>query len=138
MAKSREDLSRWALEKAEEYLLSAQKNIEEERLFVAAEEIFRAMENSLEALLYHKGVKRIAYPGREKEFTGRLALQFLVRDELVSKGTINSEDYNLYLRYASDLHKAGYSYGTFDRKYLEDALEYVESVFYKAKAIVQR
>lgn len=137
MEKSRGDLSKWALDKAEEYLLSAQKNVEEERLFVAAEEIFRAMENSLEAILYHKGVKRIAYPGKEKKFTGRLALQFLIRDELVSKGTVSDEDYNRYLRYASDLHRAGYTYGTFDRKYLEDALEYAEKVFYKAKTAIQ-
>ena len=138
MAKSREDLSRWALEKAEEYMLSAKENVREERLFVATEEIFRAMENTLEALLYHKGIRRIAYPGKEKEFTGRLALQFLVRDELVSKGTVSSEDYDRYLRYASDLHKAGYSYGTFDREYLENASEYVENLFYRAKTIIQR
>ena len=134
MVKSRGDLVRWALEKAEEYLLSARQNVEEERLFVAAEEIFRAMENSLEALLYHKGVKRIAYPGKEKEFTGRLALQFLVRDELASKGIITSDDYNQYLRYASDLHRSGYSFGTFEKEYLENALEYVEKLFYRAQA----
>jgi len=104
---------------------------------VAAEEIFRAMENSLEAILYHKGVKRISYPGKEKEFTGRLALQFLIRDELVSKGTVSTEDYDCCLRYASDLHRAGYSYGSFDRKYLEDALEYAEKVFYNAKSVIQ-
>ena len=134
MVKSREDLVRWALEKAEEYLLSARQNVEEERLFVAAEEIFRAMENSLEALLYHRGVKRIAYPGKEKEFTGRLALQFLVRDELVSKGIVTSDDYDQYLRYASDLHRGGYSFGTFEKQYLENALEYVERLFYRAQA----
>lgn len=52
MAESREDLVKWALEKAEEYLISAREDLEEDRLFVAADEISRAMENSLEALLY--------------------------------------------------------------------------------------
>jgi len=134
MVESREDLVKWALEKAEEYLVSAKKNLEEDRLFVAAEEIFRAMENSLEALLYQQGVKKIAYPGKEKEFTGRLALQFLMRDNLLKKKIISEVDYNRYLSYATKLHQAGYKYGSFDEKQLEEALEYAEDLFNRALA----
>jgi uncharacterized protein (UPF0332 family) len=134
MVESREDLVKWALNKAEEYLLSAKKNFEEDRLFVAAEEIFRAIENSLEALLYQQGVKKIAYPGKEKEFTGRLALQFLVRDNLLKRRIISEADYNKYLSYATRLHQAAYKYGSFDEKQLEDALAYAEDLFHKALA----
>jgi len=83
MAKSREDLVRWSLQKAEEYLQSANENLKAGRLFPAAEEIFRSVETSLEAMLYHFGTKKIEYLGRRKKFTGRLALQFLIRDNLV-------------------------------------------------------
>jgi len=134
MVENREDLVKWALEKAEEYLMSAKKNLEEGRLFVAAEEIFRAMENSLEALLYQQGVKKIAYPGKEKEFTGRLALQFLMRDNLLKKKIISEADYNRYLSYATKLHQAGYKYGSFDEKQLEEALAYAEDLFNRALA----
>ena len=51
MGKSRGGLASWALQKAEEYLESAQANIYAGRLFPAAEEVFRSVENSLEALL---------------------------------------------------------------------------------------
>lgn len=134
MAESREDLVKWTLEKAEEYLMSAKGNLDEGRLFVAAEEIFRAMENSLEAMLYQQGIKRIAYPGREKEFTGRLALQFLIRDDLLRKGIISQGDYNQYLGYATKLHHAGYTYGSFEEKELRKALEYAEDLFHRAVA----
>ena len=138
MAGNREDLVKWALGKAEEYLLSARQNLNEGRLFVAAEETFRAMENTLEAILYQQGVKRIAYPGKEKEFTGRLALQFLIRDELIPKGLVSENDYAKYLRYASDLHKGGYQYGVFDEKQVDEALAYAEDLFYRAKSITQK
>jgi len=138
MEKNRDDLVKWALGKAEEYLLSAQRNVEEERLYVAAEEAFRAIENSLEALLYSRGITRIAYPGGEKEFTGRLALQFLVRDQLLGTGMISRADYNRYLEYASALHHAGYQYGTFDEKKVRQALGYAEDIFYRAKAIMKK
>lgn len=133
MVESREDLVKWALDRAEEYLLSAKKNLEEGRLFVAAEEIFRAIENSLEAMLYQQGIKKIAYPGKEREFTGRLALQFLVRDNLLKK-IISEMDYNEYLGYATKLHQAGYRYGSFDEKQLEGALAYAEDLFNRALA----
>jgi len=54
-AKNREDLVKWCLKKAEEYLQSAQENIRAGRLFPAAEEIFRSVESALEALLYNFG-----------------------------------------------------------------------------------
>ena len=72
MGRSREGLTSWALQKAEEYLESAQANIAAGRLFPAAEEVFRSVENSLEALLYSRGVRRIEYPGGRGMFTGRL------------------------------------------------------------------
>ncbi len=134
MAESQGDLGKWASEKAEEYLSSAKDNLEEGRHYVAAEETFRAIENSLEAMLYQQGVKRIAYPGTQKEFTGRLALQFLVRDNLVNKGVITQADYNKYLGYAARLHQAGYRYGAFEEKELRKALEYAEDLFHRALA----
>ncbi len=135
MAKNREDLIRWSLRKAEEYLESASANLENDRLYPAAEEIFRAIETSLEAMLYHYGVARIEYPGRKK-FTGRLALQFLIRDTLMSLGRIERTTYDKYLELASELHKAGYTQGAFfEKKSLEEALEFAEGIFYKAKAL---
>ncbi|MGQ9468805.1 MAG: hypothetical protein ACUVTD_03130 [Nitrososphaerales archaeon] len=59
MEKSRQDLARWSVKRSEEYLESAHSNIEAGRLFPAAEEIFRAVEVSLEALLYYFGVRKI-------------------------------------------------------------------------------
>jgi uncharacterized protein (UPF0332 family) len=135
MVESQEDLVKWALSKAEEYLGSAKSNMDEGRSFVAAEEIFRAIENSLEAMLYAKGIKRIAYPGREKEFTGRLALQFLVRDNLLNKKLISRAAYDNYLAYAAKLHQAGYHYGSFDDKELPKAMEYAEDLFHRAAAM---
>ncbi len=132
MEGSQEDLAKWALDKAEEYLGSAKSNLEEGRRYVAAEEIFRAIENSLEAMLYQQGVKRIAYPGTGKEFTGRLALQFLVRDNLVKKKLISQAEYDKYLGYAAKLHQAGYRYGVFEEKELKNALEYAEDLFNRA------
>lgn len=134
MAESREDLVKWSLEKAEEYLSSAKENLGEGRLFVAAEEIFRAIETSLEAMLFQEGVTKISYPGREKEFVGRLALQFLVRDNLVRKAVVSRADYDNYLAYASALHQAGYKYGSFEEKKLNEALAYAEDLFHRALA----
>jgi len=135
MANDQKDLADWALQKAEQYLQSAKSNFEEDRLFVAAEEVFRAIENSLEAMLYSQGISKIAYPGKGKEFTGRLALQFLVRDNLLDKKLIERRDYDKYLAYAAKLHQAGYRYGTFEENDLEDALEYAENLFHRASAM---
>ncbi len=135
MAKSRADLFRWCLQKADEYLASASMNLQNNRLFPAAEEIFRVIETSLEAMLYHYGVRRIEYPGRKK-FTGRLALQFLIRDTLMGLGRIDKETYDKYLELASELHKAGYTQGkSFTKESLRDALQFAEELFYKAKAL---
>jgi len=134
MAKNQGDLADWALQKAEEYLQSAKSNIGEDRLFVAAEETFRAIENSLEAMLYSQGISKIAYPRKGKEFTGRLALQFLVRDNLLDKKLIERQDYDKYLAYAAKLHQAGYRYGSFEEKEVEEALGYAEDLFHRAAA----
>jgi len=115
--------------------MSARNNMEEERLFVAAEEIFRSIENSIEAMLYKLGIKRIAYPGRKNEFTGRLALQFLIRDDLLRRNIITKGDFDSYLAYAAKLHRAGYHYGHFEDKELEQALEYVENLLARAGSL---
>ncbi len=137
MEKNQEALVDWALKKAEQYSYSAKQNVEEDRLFVAAEEAFRAIENSLEALLYLRGITKIAYPGKAKEFTGRLALQFLVRDNLLDKKIISRQDYDKYLAYAARLHQAGYRYGSFEAKEVRHALEYAENLFYKASSMAK-
>jgi len=108
MARSREDLIEWCLKKAEEYLQSAQENIRAKRLFLAAEEIFRSVESTLEALLYGFGVRQIEYPGGCTKFTGRLALQFLIRDILVRSGRLERAVYDKYLSLATELYMAGY------------------------------
>ena len=135
MANGQKDLADWALQKAEEYLQSAKSNLEEDRLFVAAEESFRAIENSLEAMLYSQGISKISYPGKDKEFTGRLALQFLVRDNLLNKKLIERRDYDKYLAYAAKLHQAGYRYGSFEEKDVKGALEYAEELFHRASGM---
>jgi len=108
MAKSQEDSVKWCLKKAEEYLQSAQENIYANRLFPAAEEIFRSVESTLEALLYSFGVSKIEYPGERTKFTGRLALQFLIRDNLVKGRRLERKVYDKYLSLATELHMAGY------------------------------
>jgi HEPN domain-containing protein len=139
MAKSREDSVSWSLRKAEEYLESARKNIDESRLFPAAEEIFRAVETTLEALLYHFGTKKIEYPGKKKKFTGRLALQFLIRDNLARTARISQEEYDRYLALASELHLAGYDQGRiFELRELERDLGFAEDLQTKAKSITKR
>ena len=67
MEKSREDLVKWAINKAEQYLKSAKDNLSGSRLYPAAEDIFRTIETSLEALLYYNGVKKIEYPWKEEK-----------------------------------------------------------------------
>lgn len=137
MARSRGGLARWALQKAEEYLGSAQANIEAGRLFPAAEEVFRSVENSLEALLYGRGVTRIEYPGSRGKFTGRLALQFLVRDNLVKTGVLEQRVYDEYMRLATDLHSAGYKPGTrFSVEELRDSLRFAEDLLTRARSVL--
>ena len=130
MGKSRGDLVKWAIDKAEQYLNSAKANLEERRFHPAAEDIFRTMETSLEALLYYNGISKIEYPGKKKKFTGRLALQFLVRDTLLKRGKIKKEIYDKYLELATDLHSGGYEGGRhFDKDELEEAFKFTEDFF---------
>lgn len=127
MEKSREGLVKWAIDRAEEYLKSAKDNLSSNRLYPSAEEIFRAFETSLEALLYYNGVKKIEYPGKKKKFTGRLALQFLVRDTLMKRKIIKEDVYSKYLELATDLHSGGYDFGRYFKKdELNKAFEFVE------------
>lgn len=130
MAKSREDLVKWAINKAEQYLKSAKDDLSCGRLYPAAEDIFRAMETSLEALLYYNGIKKIEYPGKKKKFTGRLALQFLIRDILLKRRKIKKGVYDKYLELAADLHSGGYEFGQyFEKDELGQALEFTEDFF---------
>jgi len=139
MEKSRRDLVNWAVQKAEEYLESAQVNLEAERLFPAAEEIFRAVEVSLEALLYHLGVRKIEYPGAVKKFTGRLALQFPIRDNLVHTGRLGRKDYDKYLALASELHLASYQPSkTFTLEDLKENIRFAEDLLTRAKSMTAR
>ncbi|MBI2184240.1 MAG: hypothetical protein HYU39_04690 [Thaumarchaeota archaeon] len=136
MEKSRRDLVKWAVKKAEEYLESAHSNIQAGRSFPAAEEIFRAVEVSLEAFLYHFGVRKIEYPGTVKKFTGRLALQFLIRDNLVHLGRLSRNDYDKYLALASELHLASYQPNkTFLIKELKEDARFAEELLAKVKSI---
>lgn len=111
MGKSREELVKWAIEKGEQYLKSAKDNLSCNRLYPAAEDIFRTVETSLEALLYYNGIRKIEYPGKKKKFTGRLALQFLIKDTLLKRDKIKKEVYDKYLELATDLHSGGYEFG---------------------------
>jgi len=139
MAKSREDLAKWSLNKAEEFLESARKNLNEDRFFPAAEEIFRVVETTLEALLYYYGVRKIEYPGTRKKFTGRLALQFLIRDNLLKRARITREEYDKYLALATELHLAGYRQSQiFDERELEEDLRFAEDLLAKAKSTTMR
>jgi hypothetical protein len=138
MERSREDSARWALRKAGEYLESARHNLKAGRLFPTAEEIFRSVETSLEALLYHYGVRRIEYPGGSKKFTGRLALQFLVRDTLLSGRRIDRNAYDRYMALAAELHLAAYRpRKVFARKELQEDLRFAEDLLIKARSIIR-
>jgi HEPN domain-containing protein len=83
MARSREDLIEWCLKKAEEYLQSAQENIRAKRLFPAAEEIFRSVESTLEALLYGFGVRKIEFQADVRSLLGVLLCSFLFETTLL-------------------------------------------------------
>jgi len=139
MAKSQGDSVNWCLRKAEEYLQSAQDNIEAGRLFPAAEEIFRSVETVLEALLRLRGIDRVEYPGAGKKFTGRLALQFLIRDNLVRTGVIERVVYDKYLSLATELHMSGYMPNKmFSVEELRETLRFAEDLLVKTKALAIR
>jgi len=136
MAKSQDDSVKCCFRKAEEYLQSAQDNIGAGRLFPAAEEVFRSVETVLEALLRLRGVEKIEYPGAGKKFTGRLALQFLIRDNLVRKGLIERAVYDKYLSLATELHMSGYMPNkTFNSEELRETLKFAEDLLVKARTL---
>lgn len=135
MEKSQDDLVNWFEQKAEEYMLSAELNLKEGRLFPAAEELFKSVETSLEALLYLSGIKKIEKDGNRGKFTGRLALQFLIRDNLLARGKINQKTYNAYLEMASDLHSGGYEKGKyFDEKIIKKYFQFAEDLLLELKS----
>jgi uncharacterized protein (UPF0332 family) len=139
MAKNQDDSVNWCLRKAEEYLQSAQDNIRAGRLFPAAEEIFRSVETVLEALLRLRGIEKVEYPSTGKKFTGRLALQFLIRDNLVRKGIIERAVYDKYLSLATELHMFGYMPNkTFSLEELRETLRFAEDMIVKAKTLAVR
>ena len=139
MERGQESLVDWALKRAEEYLESASNNLEKNRLYPAAEDIFRIVETSLEALLYHYGVRKIEFPGKRKKFTGRLALQFLIRDILLKRDRVSNEVYDKYLELATNLHSGGYEFGRyFDKKDLKKDLEFSEDLFFFVKSQIQK
>lgn len=136
MEKSQENLVEWCLEKAEEYLESAKSNIEEDRLYPTAEDIFRVIETTFEAMLYAQGIKEITYPGKERPFKGRLALQFLIRDYLLQKNKITRKLFDKYLRVEEKLHSAGYIYGkSFEKQELKEYLKFAEDLLFKARSM---
>lgn len=139
MAKSQGDSVNWCLRKAEEYLQSAQVNIQAGRLFPAAEEVFRSVETVLEALLRLRGIEKVEYPGVGKKFTGRLALQFLIRDNLVRTGIIERVVYDKYLSLATELHMSGYLPNkTFSVEELQETLRFAEDLLIKTQAMANR
>jgi len=139
MAASREELVQWALARAEENLASGAENLKAGRLHAAAENIFRTVETSLEALLYCHGVRRVEYPGRRKKFVGRLALQFLVRDTLVAQGRLSKDVSDKYLELAAELHGAGYEFGVpFEEARLQEELDFAEDFVDKVRATAAR
>lgn len=85
-------------------------------------------------MLYHHGIKKIEYPGSPK-FTGRLALQFLIRDNLLQRGRIDKKTHEKYLDMASELHQAGYVQGMeFKQVDLKKNLQFAEDLLAKVKA----
>lgn len=126
----------WAQQKADEVLASAASNLEGGRLFPAAEDIFRTVETSLEGMLYTQGITEIKYTGKRKPFTGRLALQHLIRDHLIQRGHLQQEEYDRYKTLESDLHLAGYDpETTFKKEDLQHELRFAEDMLTKLRAM---
>lgn len=138
MAESQDSSLEWFLQKAEEYLASAFANFDSKRFFPAAEEVFKCFETLLECLLFSYGVKKIEFSSPSKKYSGRLALQFLVRDNLVHQGRISQKIYNYYLEMASELHSGSYSVGKhFNSKTLKEYLEIAEDFLTDVKLKVK-
>jgi len=119
MAKNLDDSVKWCLRKAEE--------------------IFRSVETVLEALLRLRGIEKVEYPGTGKKFTGRLALQFLIRDNLVRTGIVERAVYDKYLSLATELHMSGYLPNkTFSVEELRETLRFADDLLVKAKTMAVR
>ncbi len=138
MARNRRERVQWSLQKAQEYLDSAQDNIFAERFFPGAEDVFRSVESSLTTLLYNEGVSRIEYKDWDGTLTGRLAHQSLVRETLFRTGIISNEEYQTHLNLVSDLHHEGYQPGTvFDVDELVAYARFAENLLIKVKSTIK-
>lgn len=89
--------------------------------------------------MYNFGIRKIEYPGTRTKFTGRLALQFPIRDNLVRAGRLERAVYDKYLSMATELHMAGYQPSrTFSIDELRENLRFAEDLLTRAKATVTR
>ena len=137
MARNQLERVQWSLQKAQEYLESAQDNILARRYYPAAEDVFRSVENSLTTLLYDAGITSIEYKDWGGTLTGRLAHQSLVRETLFRKSIISNMEYQTYLNLVSDLHHEGYQPGkVFDTDELARYAEFAENLLIKVRAII--
>jgi HEPN domain-containing protein len=137
MVRSQLERVQWSFNKAQEYYDSEIHNIEANRRYPAAEEIFRSVESCLTALLYNEGITRIEYKDWDGVLTGRLAHQSLVREYLFRQGRISNEEYQKYLNLVNDLHHEGYQPGTvFNKQDLIDYTEFAESLLIKVRATI--
>jgi HEPN domain-containing protein len=137
MVRSQQERVQWSVKKAQEYYDSAIHNIEANRRYPAAEEIFRSVESCLTALLYNEGITRIEYKDWNGVLTGRLAHQSLVREYLFRQGRISNEEYQKYLNLVNDLHHERYQPGTvFNKQDLIDYAEFAESLLIKVRATI--
>ena len=137
MARNQQERVQWSLQKAREYLESAQDNIAAERRYPAAEDVFRSVENGLTSLLYNAGITRIEYRDWDVTLTGRLAHQSLVRETLFRTGIISNEEYQTYLNLVSNLHHEGYRPGkVFEIDELIEYAEFAENLLIKITAII--
>ena len=137
MVRSQRERVQWSVKKAQEFYDSAIQNIEANRRYPAAEEVFRSVESCLTALLYNEGITRIEYKNWTGTLTGRLAHQSLVREYLFRQGIISNEEYQKYLNLVNDLHHEGYQPGTvFDKQDLINYAEFAENLLIKVIAII--
>lgn len=89
--------------------------------------------------MYNFGVRKIEYPGEWTKFTGRLALQFLIRDNLIRAGRLERAVYDKYLSLATELHMAGYQPSkTFSSEELKENLRFAEDLLTKTRSTVMR
>jgi HEPN domain-containing protein len=137
MVRSQQERVQWSVKKAQEFYDSAIQNIEANRRYPAAEEVFRSVESCLTALLYNEGITRIEYKDWDRTLTGRLAHQSLVREYLFRQGIISNEEYQKYLNLVNDLHHEGYQPGTvFDKQDIIDHAEFAENLLIKVRATI--